>query len=58
MCYVVRLLVAKIFLSRHLNSKIRKPKMEEIERERERIMKELVRVNELRELEDRLEMLL
>ena len=43
------------FLSRHLNRKIHKQKMEEIERERVRIMKELVRMDELRELEERLE---
>ena len=43
------------FLSRHLNSKIHKQKMEEIEQERARIMKEVVRTDKLRELEERLE---
>ena len=43
------------FLSRHLNSKMHKQRMEEIERERVRIMKEAVRMDELRALEERLE---
>ena len=42
------------FLSRHLNSKIHKQKMEEIERERE-IMKVMNKTDKLRELEKRLE---
>ena len=41
-------------LSRHLNSKIHKQKMEEIERER-RIMKMMNKTDKLRELEERLE---
>ena len=42
------------FLSRHLNSKMHKQKMEEIERERE-IMKVMRKTDKLRELEERLE---
>ena len=42
------------FLSRHLNSKIHKQKMKEIERERE-IMKIMNKADKLRELEERLE---
>ena len=42
------------FLSRHLNSKIHKRKMEEIERERE-IMKVMNKTDKLRELEERME---
>ena len=41
-------------LSRHLNSKIHKQKMKEIERERE-IMKIMNKADKLRELEERLE---
>ena len=43
-----------IFWSRHLNIKIHKQKMEEIERERE-IMKVMNNTDKLRELEERLE---
>ena len=42
------------FLSRHLNSKMHKQKMEEIERERE-IMKVMNETDKLRDLEERLE---
>ena len=42
------------FLSRHLNSKIHRQKMDEIERER-RIMKMMNKTDKLRELEERLE---
>ena len=42
------------FLSRHLNSKIHKQKMEEILRER-RIMKMMNKTGKLRELDERLE---
>ena len=42
------------FLSRHLNSKIHRQKMEEILRERE-IMKVMNKTDKLRELEERLE---
>ena len=43
------------FLSWHLNSEIHKQKMEEIERERERMKKVIKNTYELRELETRLE---
>ena len=42
------------FLSRHLNSKMHKQKMEEIERERE-IMKVMNKTDKLRELDERME---
>ena len=42
------------FLSRHLNSKIHKQKMEEILRER-RIMKMMNKTDKLRELDERME---
>ena len=42
------------FLSRHLNSKIHKQKIEEILRER-RIMKMMNKTDKLRELDERLE---
>ena len=42
------------FLSRHLNSKMHKQKMEEIERERE-IMKVMNKADKVRELEEKLE---
>ena len=42
------------FLSRHLNSKMHKQKMEEIERERE-IMKVMNKTDKLRELDERIE---
>ena len=42
------------FLSRHLNSKIHRQKMEELEREREN-MKAMNKTDKLRELEERLE---
>ena len=40
------------FLSRHLNSKIHKQKMEETERERERIKKVMQNTDELSEREE------
>ena len=42
------------FLCRHLNSKIHKQKMEELERERE-TMKVMNKTDKLKELEERLE---